>query len=56
MDVVATYIARHVMPADPAGDALHLALASFHRSLSQSRGLDPFGEQVILYCLDTRTR
>jgi hypothetical protein len=30
-DIVDTYIARHVMPADPAGDALHLALASFHR-------------------------
>jgi hypothetical protein len=30
-DIVATYIVRHVMPADPAGDALHLALASFHR-------------------------
>jgi len=23
MDIVGTYIARHVMPADPAGDALH---------------------------------
>lgn len=31
MDIVEAYIARHVMPADPAGDALHLALASFHR-------------------------
>lgn len=31
MEIVDTYIARHVMPADPAGDALHLALASFHR-------------------------
>jgi hypothetical protein len=31
MDIVDTYIRRHVMPADPAGDALHLALASFHR-------------------------
>lgn len=30
-DIVEAYIARHVMPADPAGDALHLALASFHR-------------------------
>ena len=30
LDVVAIYIARHVMPADPAGDALHLALASVH--------------------------
>lgn len=31
LDVVDTYIARHVMPADPAGDALHLAVASVHR-------------------------
>jgi len=31
LDIVEAYIARHVMPADPAGDALHLALASFHR-------------------------
>jgi len=31
LDVVDTYISRHVMPADPAGDALHLALASVHR-------------------------
>ncbi|MEW6744477.1 MAG: type II toxin-antitoxin system VapC family toxin [Planctomycetota bacterium] len=31
MDIVEAYIGRHVMPADPAGDALHLALASFHR-------------------------
>lgn len=30
-DVVATYIRRKLMPADPAGDALHLAIASFHR-------------------------
>jgi len=31
IEIVEAYIARHVMPADPAGDALHLALASFHR-------------------------
>jgi hypothetical protein len=31
IEIVETYIARHVMPADPAGDALHLALASFHQ-------------------------
>lgn len=31
IDVVDTYIARHVMPADPVGDALHLAVASVHR-------------------------
>lgn len=30
-EIVDAYIARKVMPADPAGDALHLALASFHR-------------------------
>jgi hypothetical protein len=30
-EVVATYIQHRVMPADPAGDALHLALASYHR-------------------------
>lgn len=31
IDIVETYIQRHVMPGDPAGDALHLALASYHR-------------------------
>jgi predicted nucleic acid-binding protein len=31
VEIAETYIARHVMPADLAGDALHLALASFHR-------------------------
>ncbi len=31
MDIVQTYIDRQVMPADPAGDAMHLALASYHR-------------------------
>jgi predicted nucleic acid-binding protein len=30
-DIVAAYIQHTVMPADPAGDALHLALASFHK-------------------------
>ncbi len=30
LDVVDTYISRQVMPADPAGDALHLAVASVH--------------------------
>ncbi len=30
-DIVDTYIMRRVMPANPVGDALHLALASFHR-------------------------
>lgn len=31
MNIVETYISRNVMPVDPAGDALHLAIASFHR-------------------------
>ncbi len=30
-DVVVAYIKHHVMPADPAGDALHLAIASYYR-------------------------
>ena len=30
-DVVRTYADHHVMPVDPLGDALHLALASFHK-------------------------
>jgi hypothetical protein len=30
-EVVDAYIKHHLMPADPIGDALHLALASFHR-------------------------
>jgi hypothetical protein len=30
-EIVETYIRRMVMPADPSGDALHLALASYHR-------------------------
>jgi hypothetical protein len=30
-DIIEAYIQHHLMPADPAGDALHLALASFHR-------------------------
>lgn len=30
-DIVDAYIKHHVMPIDPAGDALHLALASYHR-------------------------
>lgn len=29
-EIVDTYIAHHVMPNDPKGDALHLALASYH--------------------------
>jgi len=30
-EAVDAYIANHVMPNDPGGDALHLATASFHR-------------------------
>ncbi len=30
-EIVEAYIARKLMPNDPTGDALHLALASFHR-------------------------
>jgi len=30
-DIAATYIQQKVMPEDPAGDALHLAIASFHK-------------------------
>ena len=30
-DTVAAYISHHVMPSDPAGYALHLAIASFHK-------------------------
>jgi predicted nucleic acid-binding protein len=31
VEIVRTYMARRVMPRDPAGDALHLAMASHHR-------------------------
>jgi predicted nucleic acid-binding protein len=31
IETVQAYIANHVMPNDPGGDAFHLALASFHR-------------------------
>jgi predicted nucleic acid-binding protein len=30
-DIVESYIQHRLMPADPAGDALHLAIASFHK-------------------------
>ena len=30
-EIVEAYIAHKLMPADPTGDALHLALASYHR-------------------------
>lgn len=29
-EIVDTYIENHIMPKDPRGDALHLALASYH--------------------------
>ena len=31
VEIVETYIRHKVMPADPGGDALHLALASYHK-------------------------
>src|SRR5262249_31387230 len=30
-EIVRVYLEHKVMPADPAGDALHLALASYHK-------------------------
>jgi len=30
LEIVREYIERKLMPADPSGDALHLAVASFH--------------------------
>lgn len=30
VEIVDAYVKHKIMPADPAGDALHLALASFH--------------------------
>lgn len=30
-DIVAAYLAHRLMPGDPAGDALHVALASYHK-------------------------
>lgn len=32
VEIVEAYIAHRLMPRDPLGDALHLALASFHKS------------------------
>ena len=31
IEIVEAYIRHNVMPADPSGDALHLAIASFHK-------------------------
>lgn len=31
LEIVEVYIEHHVMPRDPLGDALHLALASYHK-------------------------
>ena len=30
-DIVKVYISRSIMPQNPVGDALHLALASYHK-------------------------
>ena len=30
-DIVEAYIQHRLMPADPLGDALHLAIASYHK-------------------------
>ncbi|HEV3458102.1 MAG TPA: hypothetical protein VHG32_16165, partial [Thermoanaerobaculia bacterium] len=30
-EIVAAYVRHRLVPADPAGDALHLALASYHK-------------------------
>ena len=30
-EIVEVYIQQHLMPNDPVGDALHLALASYHK-------------------------
>ena len=30
-EIVRAYVQHKVMPADPGGDALHLALASYHK-------------------------
>ncbi len=31
IEIATTYVRHKVMPADPTGDALHLAIASFHK-------------------------
>ena len=31
VEIVAAYVQHHLMPRDPVGDALHLALASYHK-------------------------
>jgi hypothetical protein len=31
LEIVTVYVRHKIMPADPAGDALHLALASYHK-------------------------
>lgn len=31
LEIVSTYVRHKLMPADPGGDALHLALASYHK-------------------------
>lgn len=39
LDIVQTYIARRVMPRNPVGDALHLALASHTAATFSLRGI-----------------
>lgn len=31
LEIVQVYIRHKIMPSDPAGDALHLAMASYHK-------------------------
>ena len=31
LEIAGVYVQRYVMPADPAGDALHLALSTYYR-------------------------
>ena len=38
IEIVQAYIRHRVMPIDPVGDALHLALASYHSVISWSPG------------------
>lgn len=56
LEIVQASIQHHVMPADPLGDALHLALASYHRCdflvtwnckhLANANSLATFGESM----------
>jgi len=65
VDSVSAYISHHVMPNDPAGDALHLAIASWHkcdflltwncRHLANANKFGPFDEST-LYLASTFRR